>query len=177
MSEIIKNENNFVGYEYKNITVKRDMESVYIDGYLNFGWTLEGTSIPLQSIGSVTMKLKRNRKVNNKAEITRLQRQFEACVVEIETLERSKVIKASAVAYVIGVAGTAFMAGSVFAYIAGMLLPSIILAVPGFVGWIIPYLCYSSIHKNKTAEVTPFIDKKYDEIYEVCEKAHAILVD
>ncbi|MEK4058234.1 MULTISPECIES: hypothetical protein [Paenibacillus] len=175
MSEITRNESNFVGYEYKDVTVKRKMESVYVDGYNNFGWALEGTSTSVQNVGSVTMKFKRDRKIRNKAELTRLQRQFDASVNEIETLESSKVIGASVVAYVIGVIGTAFMAGSVFANQADMLPLTIILAVPGFVGWIIPYFLFSGISKKKTNKVAPLIDQKYDEIYEVCEKANALL--
>lgn len=175
MSEITKNEKNFVGYEYKDITVNHDSESVYTDGYPHFGWTLEGTSTPFQKVGSVTMKFKRDRKIRNKAELTRLQRQFDACVTEIEKLERSKIIGASSVAYVIGIVGTAFMAGSVFAYLANMLPLTVILAIPGFTGWIIPYFCFSGIRKKKTDKVTPFIDKKYEEIYEVCEKANTLL--
>lgn len=175
MSEITKNANGFVGYEYREVTVKRAMESVYADGYANFGWTLEGTSLPLQSIGSVAMKFKRDRKVRNKAEVTRLQRQFEACVREIEKLEFSKAVGASAVAYVIGVVGTAFMAGSVFAVTAGMVPLSVILAVPAFVGWILPYFCYTVLLRKKSEQVTPLIDHKYDEIYEVCEKASSLI--
>lgn len=175
MSEITKNGNGFVGYEYKDVTVKRSMESVYADSYANFGWTLEGTSTPIHGVGSVTMKFKRDRKIRNKAEISRLQRQFDSCVGEIEALELSKVIGASAVAYIIGIIGTAFMAGSVFAYIGNMLPLSVILAVPGFIGWIIPYFCYSGLHKKKTDKVAPMIDQKYDEIYEVCEKAEGLL--
>lgn len=176
MSEITKNEKNFVGYEYKDVTVKRNMEPVYADGYTNFGWTLEGTSVPFQSVGSVTMKFKRDRKIHNKAELSRLQRQFDSCVAEIETLEHSKVIGASAAAYGIGIIGTAFMAGSVFAHLANMLPLSVILAIPGFAGWIVPYFCYCSICKKKTDKVAPQIDKKYDEIYEVCEKANGLLI-
>lgn len=175
MSEITKNENNFIGYEYRDVTVKRNMEPVYSDGYNNFGWTLEGSSIPIQKVGSVTMKFKRDRKIRNKAELTRLQRHFDSCVAEIERLELSKIVGASAAAYGIGIAGTALMAGSVFAYLAGMLPLSVILAVPGFAGWIIPYFCYLNISRRKTEEVTPLIDQKYDEIYEVCEKANGLL--
>lgn len=175
MSVFTKNEKNVVGYEYKDITVKHDSKSMYADGYAHFGWTLEGISTSLQNVGSVTMKFKRNHKLRNKAELTRLQRHFEACIMEIETLERSKIRMASAVAYVIGIAGTAFMAGSVFAYTANMLLLSIILAIPGFVGWIIPYYCFRGILSKKTDKVAPFIDKKYHEIHEVCEKANGLL--
>lgn len=166
---------SFIGYEYKDVTVKNDMASVYTDGYTNFGWTLEGISYPIQKVGAVTLKLKRDRKIRNKAELTRLQRQFDACVNEIIALENSKVIAASAVAYIIGVIGTAFMAGSVFAYLANMLPLMVVLAIPGFAGWIIPYFCYALIVKKKADKVTPLIDGKYDEIYDVCEKANGLL--
>jgi len=171
------NKESFIGYEYKDVTIHRNMESVYADGYRNFGWEMENTSTPLQGPGAVTIKFKRDRKIRNKAELTRLQRQFESCVGEIETLEGSKTLGASAAAYGIGIVGCAFMAGSVFAYLGGMLVPSIILAVPGFVGWIIPYFCFNTIRKNKSAKVAPLIDRKYDEIYDVCEKANGLLAN
>jgi hypothetical protein len=151
MSEITRNGHQFVGYEYKDITVKRSRETVYTDGYPHFGWALEGTSTPLQNAGSVTMKFKRDRKIQSKVELTRLQRQFEACAAKIDHLERSKVTGASVWAYTIG------------------------LAVPGFIGWIIPYFSYRGIHKKRTGKVTPLIDQKYDEIYEVCEKGSNLL--
>ena len=175
MSEFTKNADGFVGYEYKEFTVKRNMESVYADGYTNFGWKLESTSFPIKSLGSIAMKFKRDRKIRNKAELTRLQRQFEACAAEIEQLEFSKTVGASTFAYIIGVIGTALMAGSVFTYTSGTLLLSVILAIPGFVGWIIPYFCYLTIYKKKSNQVAPLIDQKYDEIYEVCEKANSLL--
>ncbi len=173
--EITTKERDFIGYEYKDITVKHSMDSVYIDGYENFGWVLEGTALSVQKIGSVTLKFKRDRRLRNKAELTRLQRQFDSYMAEIEALELSKGIGASTAAYVIGVIGTAFMAGSVFAQLGGMLSLSVILAIPGFVGWIIPYFCYKNMRSKKTDEVTPIIDGKYDEIYDVCEKASGLL--
>ncbi len=172
MNESRNSNNNFVGFEYKDLTLRRTMKSIYADSYRSFGWELEGISTPPASMLYVTMKFKRDRKLRNKTELTRLQRQFEAGVNEIETLERSKVVGASVAAYIIGVLGTAFMAGSVFAYMAGMIPLMVILAIPGFVGWIIPYPCFKSISRKKAAQVTPLIDKKYDEIYEICEKAN-----
>lgn len=173
------NENNlagsFVGYEYQDVTAKNAMASVYADGYENFGWTLEGTSNKAAKVDSVVMKFKRDRKIRNKSELTRLQRQFDACVSEIQSLEFSKYLKASTVAYAIGVIGTAFMAGSVFAITSNMVVLCVILAVPGFLGWIIPYQCYRNISKKKAAEITPLIDQKYDELYAMCEKGNALL--
>lgn len=175
MNETTRNEGQFVGYEYKDVTVKRRMEQVYTDGYANFGWALDGTSTPLKNVGTVTLKFKRDRKIRNKVELTRLQRQFDAAVAEIESLESSKVIYASAVAYIVGVIGTAFMAGSVFANQDDRMALTIILAIPGFVGWIIPYLLYCNISKKKTNKVAPLIDQKYDEIYELCQQANSLL--
>jgi hypothetical protein len=177
MGENIRNNSDFVGYEYKEVTVNRDLASLYADSYPNFGWTLEGTSATISGFNSVTMKFKRDRKIRNKAELTRLQRQFEAQVSEIETMERSKGIGASTVAYLIGLVGTAFMAGSVFAIIPDVpnVLLCVIFAIPAFAGWILPYFLYNKILKNKTDKVMPLIDGKYDDIYGVCEKANALL--
>lgn len=175
LAAMVMDDNTFRGYEYKDVTVRQDMVPIYADGYANFGWTLEGTSRPIQKIGSVTLKLKRDRKIRNKAELTRLQRQFDACVNEIIALENSKAIAAATAAYVIGVIGTAFMAGSVFAYLANMFPLMVVLAIPGFVGWIIPYFCYVRIAGKRADKVSPLIDGKYDEIYDVCEKANGLL--
>lgn len=149
------------------------MESVYADGYTNFGWILEGASYA-QGTSQVNLKFKRDRKIPNKPESTRLQRQFEACVLEIENMESSKVRSATALACAIGVIGTAFMAG--FAIVVDYpAAASVVLAIPGLAGWILAYPCYCMIKKKKTNEVQPFIDGKYDEIYEACENAHHLL--
>lgn len=175
MSEAATGNNTFIGYEYNDVTVRHDMVSIYTDGCANFGWTLEGTSYPIQKIGSVTLKLKRDRKIRNKAEVTRLSRQFDSCINEIMSLENSKVIPAEITAYIIGIAGTAFIAGSVFAYLGSMAALMVILAIPGFIGWVIPYFCYAHILNKRTKKVTPLIDEKYDEIYNICEKASSLL--
>jgi hypothetical protein len=177
VSEITKNSENFVVYECKDITVRRDMESLYADSYPSFGWTLEGTGAHVLGLSSVMLKFKRDRKTRNKAELTRLQRQFESIVGEIERLENSKTIGASIVAFTVGIVGTAFLAGSVFAITATpQNIPlCIILGVPGFIGWALPYFLYTRILKKRIDTVTPLIDGQYDAIYEVCERAGALL--
>jgi len=173
--DINMSENNFIGYEYQDVTVQHGVVSLYADGYENFGWKLENTAEPIGKVDSLVMKFKRDRKIRNKAELTRLQRQFETCVGQIQSLEASKRIKASAAAYVIGVIGTAFMTGSVFAVTANMTVLCIVLAVPAFIGWALPYLIFRQIEKKKTVEVAPLIDRKYEELYSVCEKANGLL--
>jgi len=175
MNEHINDRRNIVGYDYMDVTVSLRMAQTYIDCYENFGWSFEGKSIPLSGVPSVALSFKRDRKILNKVELTRLQRNFDACIKEIETMEKSKTLKSSIVAYSIGVIGSGALVGAVFAFIAGILPLGIILAIPGIAGWVLPYFCYLRITKAKTEQVTPFINQKYDELYEVCEKAHRLL--
>lgn len=174
---------NFVGYEYKEIIAESSRISFLLDGYECFGWVLDekltenrenkNPSHPKKEV----LHLKRNRKIINKMELTRLQRNFEACVKEIEALEKSKTTAATIYALVAGVIGTSFMAGSVFAVTAQppYIILSVILAVPAFIGWIVPYFLYRSIARTQTEKLTPLIEQKYDEIYEICEKGNKLL--
>lgn len=123
------------------------------------------------------IQLKRDRKILNKAELTRLQRNFEACVSEIQTLHGRKTSVASVCSLILGVIGAAFMAGSTFAVTAQPphYILCILLAIPGFLGWILPYFLYKKIMGKQTEKITPLIEAKYDEIYEICEKGNKIL--
>ena len=154
----------YVGYEYKKITVAEENASWYLDCYESFGWEQDDNAPPISGGHMVTLSLKRDRKIINKAELTRLQRNLEACVAEISHLERSRQSAATMWALIVGVIGTAFMAGSVFA-----------VAIPAFIGWITPYFLYRSIEARHTAKIQPMIEAKQEEIYELCEKGHNLL--
>ena len=188
MNNNTKSRKDYIGYEYKEVFVERDKVSIYLDAYENFGWIpddhtqVEGyaslINIPhTGNFGKVALQLKRDRKIMNKAELTRLQRHFESCMNAIDTLEKSKTSFATAVAIGIGVIGTAFMAGSTFAVTAEppMVLLCILLAIPAFIGWILPYFVYKTLVKRKTAEVNALIEQQYDEIHEICEKGSRLL--
>lgn len=176
MSEVSKNAQGFIGYEYKDVTVKRSLEPLYADNYPNFGWQFENGGTSVSNLGSVIMKFKRDRKIRNKAELTKLQRQFEAAVDEIGNLEKSKFTAASIWAYTIGIIGCAFLAGSVFAITAATpnIPLCIMLGIPGLVGWACPYLLYRKVSSSRTSQVSPLIEQKYDEIYDICEKASVL---
>lgn len=79
-----------------------------------------------------------------------------------------------------GVIGTAFMAGSTFAVVhePPVIWLCILLAIPGFTGWIVPYFPYQEIKKRSMQKLQPLIEAKYEEIYEICEiceKGHSLL--
>ena len=174
----------FIGYEYKEVIAESSKASFLIDGYENFGWKLEENiyedyrkNINPQRQRRVILRFIRSRKIVNKMELTRLQRNFEACVDEIETLENSKTSAATMYALILGILGTAFMAGSTFAVTAQPphIILCILLAIPGFLGWIFPYFIYKRVLLKQTEKLTPLIENKYDEIYSICEKGSKLL--
>lgn len=168
---------NFIGYDYKETTVETEYVSMYLDCYENFGWTTDENRPSVKGLHHTTIYLKRDRHIINKTELTRLQRHFEACANEIRALENSKASSATMWSLVVGIIGTAFMAGSVFAvtHEPPMILLCILLAIPAFTGWILPYFIYKYVFRKRSRKVEPLIAAKQDEIYEVCEKGHFLL--
>lgn len=175
MNEIRKEGAGFVGYEYKEISASGERASFYLDCYESFGWTLDERT--QESAAKGRLILKRERKIVNKTELTRLQRHFEACMDEIRALEQSRTTSATIWAIVVGLAGTAFMAGSTFAavHIPPLYVLSAILAVPGFTGWILPWFLYKKLAARRTKVVAELMERQYDEIYEICEQGNQLL--
>ena len=167
------NKGDFVGYEYREISVKQSVASMCVDGYENFGWSLENTTYPMERMDHIVLRFKRDRKLRARAELTRLQHQFDGQLKEVARLEAAKTGKAMIAAMVIGVVGTAFMAGSVFAIVGGILPLGIVLAIPGVIGWALPYLVFRRLGQDTAAQVTPLIEQKHEELYSICEKATA----
>ncbi|MDY3918647.1 MAG: hypothetical protein SOZ59_06545 [Candidatus Limivivens sp.] len=183
MDQEQRKSSEFVAYDYKEVTVETEQVSMYLDCYENFGWVEDERNYPREhpDLAGVhhltTLHLKRNRKIINKMELTRLQRHFEACVKEITALEKAKTQMATVWALVMAVIGTAFMAGATFAAVhePPVVWLCILLAVPGFAGWILPYFLYQKIRRKDVQKLQPLIEAKYEEIYEICEKGHALL--
>lgn len=175
MNEIKKEGAGFVGYEYKEINAGGERAAFYLDCYESFGWTLDERTQEPAAKGKLI--LKRERKIINKTELTRLQRHFEACMDEIRALEQSKTTSATIWAIVVGLIGTVFMAGSTFAavHIPPRYMLSAILAVPGFTGWVLPYFLYKKLAAKRTRVVAELMERQYDEIYEICEQGNQLL--
>lgn len=171
MSEIRKDSTQFIGYEYKELEARGERASMYLDCYPSFGWEADERT----ANGIIT--LKRDRKIINKMELTRLQRHFEACMRELDDLERSKTTNAAIAALIVGLVGTAFMAGSTFAVVhtPPLYVLCTVLAVPGFIGWILPYFIYRKLCAKRSKVVAELIERKYDEIYEICEQGNKLL--
>jgi len=170
---VMADNKNFIGYEYRDVTVQGNMESVYADGYSNFGWILDKTDS--SGLSSTKLKFKRDRQIPHKSELTGFQHQFDKSAREIVNLENSEGTGASKVALTIGFIGTVFMALSVFSVLADKIALCIVFAIPAFLGWILPYFIYKAVKNSRTKKVAPLIEKQYDSIYDVCKQANALL--
>lgn len=169
--------NGFIGYEYKEIAVETTKAPMYLDCYQCFGWQPDGNITSKEYLGRVTITLKRDRKILNKMELTRLQRHFEACMGEIDRLESSKTQTATIWSLLVGIVGTGFMAGSVFAvtHTPPIIWLCALLGAIGFAGWLLPLHVFKRVAIQKSKSLQPLIDQKYDELFEVCEKGNALL--
>ena len=167
----------FIGYDYKEVLVPSEQASMYLDCYVNFGWEPEDKIVTANNRRTTILRMKRDRKIINKMELTRLQRHFEACAREIDALERAKTTAAMVWALTIGILGTAFMAGSVFAvtHEPPLIGLCVLLAIPAFLGWILPWFVYRQVADRRTQKLQPLIEAKREEIYEICEKGHSLL--
>lgn len=177
MEQTIKNSRDYTEYDYKEFRTDSRQLSLYLDSYECFGWNMDEKASQLKDEGISVIHLRRDRRISNKQELTRLQRNFEDCMNQISILEKSKTSAAAGAAIGLGIAGTAFMAGSVFAVTAAtpVIWLSLVLAVPGFAGWALPLWCYRHIVRKRTQAVEPLIEDKYEEIYRICEKGNGLL--
>ena len=168
---------DYVGYEYKEIAAAEGDASLWLDGYESFGWHPDANRPAGQSGGRVLLHLKRDRRIVNKMELTRLQRNFESCMREIGQLRESGGRLALAWALGVGLAGTVFMAGAVFAvtHKPPLYLLMGLLSVPGAIGWAAPVFLYKVILHRLQRQVQPLLEAKYEEIDQLCEKGHALL--
>ena len=143
---------SYVAYEYKEIEAKGERAALLMDCYQSLGWEAE------KETASGKIMLRRSRKIINKAELTRLQRNLITSLV-------------------IGLVGTAFMAGSVFAVTATppVIWLCILLAVPAFTLWALAPILYPRMVAKRTKVVNELIEQKYDEIYLICEKGSKLL--
>lgn len=174
INEVSAGAKDFIGYEYKNISVPSLDEGLYVDSYRAFGWVLESSQQDKLS-DNVVLKFKRDRQIRNKAELSRLQRQFDSYAMQLRALESAPKTKARIFALSLGLIGCAFLAGATFSYMAGFIVAMVLLAIPGFLLWLFAYPTFSRVLANKTQKNAPQVDATYDAVYETTKKASQLL--
>ena len=170
-------EKSFIGYEYKDITVPAGYTVQFIDCYRNFGWTETETNPVPGHTSHVTIRMNRDRKIIHKTELTRLERHFEACAMEIQRMEHSKATAATAGAMMLGCVGAVFAVDSVLSGLhePPMMFACVTFGIIGVTAMALPCTVYRCIEKKRSAALEPIIEAKRDEIYDICKKGFALL--
>ena len=173
----------FAAYEYKVASVDRRRAPEYLNGYESFGWELDDAyETPASYPGvpaaerMIALHLRRDRRIVNRVELTRLQRQFEACMNEIQTLESSRDVHATICSLCTGVVGLALLVCTAFSAISERALTwiSLLPTIPGAVCCALAYPIYRRVYRKRERAVEPLLDAKYEEISSICEKGHQL---
>ncbi len=175
--KIVKKGNDFVTYDYITIEVDNTKISLYVDTYENLGWELTNT---VSRLFNTELAFKRNRKVTNKKELLKLQRNIEESLYNIARLENSKINKVMISALVLGIPASLVMGGgmalimtqpdNVKAFIVGLAL-----GVVGLVTCIFNPIIYNKKVARNIRRVNPLIEEEYDKIASVAEQVQELL--
>jgi len=192
--------NGFVAYEYKNINVKRDSVPLYEDCYRNFGWSLveqyeygvhatpnttytNTANVPHVSVQTnkpadvdiVTLKFKRDSRLNNKPKLDILQSQCEDALTAIDQLQKKGSAKTMGTALGLGIVGTGFLALAVYNFVSANTILGVVFTIIGVAGWGIGFLANHRIGRKNKAQLAPMIQEQFEIIHGTCEQAHGML--
>ena len=195
---------NYIGYEYKSIAVKREAVAIYKDCLANFGWELieehahsnapqitvspyhvvtspgsAAVAMPAKqptSIDLVELKFKRDRKVNNKASLDKLERQCEEALAAIEKQENKDEAHTMGISLGTGIVGTAFLGLAISSFVAANIPLGIVFTGLSAAGCAAGFFAFNKNKKSKAEKSEPTIQKQLDVVYSSCEQAHALFI-
>lgn len=167
-----------ITFDYKTVKVKREMETMVCDAYENLGWELTNTSTSEGNPFCVNLSFKRNRKIENKMELLKLQQKIDASLIDIESFQNKRKNAGLISAISMGTVGTLIFGGGLSMCLCltgvGYLAGGIVLGVVGAITCGLTYLVYKEIRKKKVEDLTPIIESELDNLADLCEKASEI---
>lgn len=165
---------SFVAYETREIAVNRQYAALYTGGFRDLGWEPDGAQSLSEADPFIRLRFRRDRRIINRMELTRLENQFCACMKDIERLERSRTSYAMAAALISGVTGLVLGVGAALAALQPMIWLAVLLGIPAVLLCALSMPLHNLILKRRTAETEPHIDAKYEEILALCDKARRL---
>jgi len=175
---------DYIIYEYISIKVRKDLESMYIDCYENFGWIHTKNSSKQDyyinanpNENTVNLNFKRNRNIKNKETLNALQQKCETTFLKVDELERAPQSIATMYSLIIGIFAAGFIAISVFMAIRNIWRAAIICGIIGIIGCIFSYPVYKKVIEKKEMETKNKIDEQYNIINNAYKKVRKILLE
>lgn len=166
---------NAITYDYKTIKVKRSIETLVCDTYENLGWQLTNTSSVEGSLFYVHLSFKRDRKVENKVELLKLQDQADNVVSTIDYLQNKKKNVGTAGAITTGVVGSLVFGGGLSMTMLlsgiGYMIGGIALGLVGAGICALAYPIFKKVNKKKGVNIQALLESEYDKLADICESA------
>ena len=166
---------NVTSYDYKTIKVKRNIETLVCDTYENLGWKLTSTSAVEGSIFYVNLSFKRDRKIENKIELLKLQENADNVITNIENLQNKKKNAGFIGALTTGIVGALTFGGgmsmTMLLHGIGYMLGGIAIGLVGIGICALAYPLFKQINKKKNTEIQPILESEYDKLSDICEQA------
>lgn len=169
---------SFTAREYATVRIPARHEQLHRDTYRAFGWTVEAWRGPAASFVPATstsiLKLTRDRALRGRQALGEFQRQAEGALLRIDALERSRSVRATLVAVILGLVGAAFLAGSVLLLDSGPSIVAVGLGINGLGLWALAWPASRLTAARRAKRVAPLLDREYDTVYDACERASAL---
>ena len=171
---------NAITYDYKTIKVKREYETIVCDAYENLGWELTNTSASENSLFYINLSFKRNRKIENKMELTKLQEKVDNILANIENLQTKKKNAGVVEGISTGVVGALIFGGGMSMSMlntasVGLLVGGIAVGIVGITVGLLGWLVLKKINKKKNTKIQPILESEFDKLADVCEQAHGLI--
>jgi len=175
----MEQQNNYRNYEYMTkVTDSRSVNEV-ANRYSSLGWEPDGQQ---RGLLYTTLTFKRDRGVKNKEQLNRLQARIEDGVNGIAYMEESKTKNALITSLAIGIFAALMFGGGMSLImfnaaplVLAALIGGIALGIVGGAVAAIVYPLYKKMVRSKTAKTDPLIEKKRDEIADLCQEASGLI--
>lgn len=167
-------EEKMVRYDYQDIETKKHFKWLYMDYYPCFGWEVLEVMPSEKRDANLHISFRRNYAVRGKDRLCHYQTKFDGCMEEIRNLEIARKFSAAVSAAVIGLIGLVFIIGTILLTGNGV-STGFLLLIPGILLFLLSYPCYLVVERNKKKQVEPFMEERYDELFQISQAAKQIL--
>lgn len=173
------NKEKAITFDYKTVRVKRSMEAMLTDAYEILGYEVTNTQMAEGSLNSVNVSFKRNRKIENKMELLKLQEKIDSTLNNIDKLSCAKKNAGIAEGVTVGTIGALTFGGGMSMVMCleglGFLIGGIALGVVGLGVGLLGWLTHNKVQKKKLEKLEPIYQSELDKLSDLCEEANKLV--
>ncbi|WP_304508142.1 hypothetical protein [Anaerotignum sp.] len=157
--------------EYIDVIVNHKLVQLCNDCYHALGWKTISTN---SGLISVKLRLERSKKIKNRVELCKLQRECEDVLMELERLLKLQSLKSKRMAWITSIIIILFFAGALITYFLNFLFLSAVFLIFGCTELGIVYFIFHKYIRKMNKRIILEINRHYDVIYYLCKKAEQL---